>query len=737
MNNNNRRKFIKTALAASGCVLISGNSGFALPTIPETKVEGHDVIHLPSRKENPNISRGIQLGNYKLMPSNTGKDWKVTGETVYNMVVDPRTPAILLLGIDTEGGDRAKTNLLRKPIELVMELADNSVVYSSEVECDAKIEGTTVEYSFSPYQSKFNFRWKTEVVSEQIFMEFDVESNVGLMTNHDKETKSPTIRSIKLIIPFDPKAMGTNILSEHWGEKGQVQSPLIINALDMGQLVLNNANDLQKKLNCEFLGSRATKRTDFYIDIVGEDEKLLTGKIVFTPVHLEKPSAQIPDDEWLKVRRGLLSLLQCTPYYPQANGFCGSPGGIIGNNVISDPVSCYMRHNLRWVAGMGDKAIVSGVNLNNIVKYTIEYWLNNRMNDNNSIDYVLEKGNITSDSNTGVLNSAGDYFNSTHDTDFVKRNFEQIKKAVGYFEARDLFNDGLFISFRDGDGGRKFGDTAYDTVSSGYKNALTNAQAYKAYLDVAYMMREIDQTELERHYIQRAVKLRKAFNEQFYDANTGLYYWWIGKNGIKHQYIMPILIETAVTNGIADCLKQDVGVDWSGKDMLNRLWEEFDSAQYYDSAKKKQVKYIDTKSNNYEGFYWGIPTNLKSIPVEYNYSTYGEFEFPYYCNGGIFPQDTTFAIEAYNRVGMKDKADIIKMSIYKRQHEGIFDNGSGFYMGVINIAGLCYSIIKWDGTPTDYEGILSRDCSFLESTVMLDNEVRSRIYGPIDEGMKY
>ncbi|MDO8685587.1 MAG: hypothetical protein Q7J78_02840 [Clostridiales bacterium] len=95
---------------------------------------------------------------------------------------------------------------------------------------------------------------------------------------------------------------------------------------------------------------------------------------------------------------------------------------------------------------------------------------------------------------------------------------------------------------------------------------------------------------------------------------------------------------------------------------------------------------------------------------EYNYANFGEFEFPYYCNGGIFPQDTTFGIEAYN-----------------------FENGSGFYMGVLNMPGMCYSIIKWDGTPTDYEGIISRDCSFLENTLWLDPQKQEMIYSSTDQ----
>ncbi len=45
-------------------------------------------------------------------------------------------------------------------------------------------------------------------------------------------------------------------------------------------------------------------------------------------------------------------------------------------------------------------------------------------------------------------------------------------------------------------------------------------------------------------------------------------------------------------------------------------------------------------------------------------------------------------------------------------------------MGVVNVPGTCYSILKWDGTPTDYEGIISRDCSFLQAAVLADDPAR-------------
>ena len=73
---------------------------------------------------------------------------------------------------------------------------------------------------------------------------------------------------------------------------------------------------------------------------------------------------------------------------------------------------------------------------------------------------------------------------------------------------------------------------------------------------------------------------------------------------------------------------------------------------------------------------------------------------------------------------MGDQAEIIKHEILRRQHEGILPNGSGFYMGVVNVPGICYSILKWDGTPTDYEGIIPRDCSFLQTAILADGPAR-------------
>ena len=651
-----------------------------------------------------------QFGNFVPQPSKTGRDWTPTGTTIYNLRADAAFPLIAEFGLDTEGGDRAKTQLLRQPMRLIFTLADGRTVDAWDVPAKRQLQSGKVEYRFSP-AAGIDARWSVWLAGESLRMSLALDGE-----------KAGQVTKTELLIPFDPRAMGTTILAEEWGAGGEVKAPLIISALDMGQLRLSNAG-ADEALACRFTGSRLHKRVDLRVGFPGTGN----GEIVFAPARLEKPEASISEVEWAKVRRGLISLLQITPFMPfqeDGSAWLGSPGGIIGNNVISDPVSCNMDRNLQWLAGMGGKATVMGIDLNKIARKTIEFWLSQRMNDDGSLDYVLQKGNISADSNTGVLNAATDYYLSTGDKSFVSANKDALVKAVGYFIARDLDDDGLIETFRDGNGKNQFGDTGYDTISSGWKNALVNGQAHKSFLGVAKMMEDIGDKDRAKEYRERALRLRQAYNKTFFLREQNRYIWWIGQDGKRHDYINPLIQENAVLFGIADGLEADTGLKRGPRDVMQALWDAFEVAEYRDSAKGTTVDYIDSKTGNFTGFYWGIPCNLEDVPDDYNFQNYGAYEFPYYCNGAICPQDAVTAIMAFSSAGMNDKADIIRREIFRRQHEGILPNGSGFYMGVVNIPGQCYSILKWDGTPTDYEGIISRDCSFLQTAILADDPAR-------------
>ncbi|HTE17813.1 MAG TPA: hypothetical protein VK689_05450, partial [Armatimonadota bacterium] len=539
-----------------------------------------------------------QIGNYRPQPSNTGRNWTSTGTTVYNLRASRSSGAILELGLDTEGGDRAKTNLLREPMGLLFTLADGSQVRSADLPADAAFGTGRVRYTLHPAAGA-TVEWHVWRDKENLRMRV---TRAG--------SGAAGIARVDLLMPFDPRAMGTTVLAEEWGQNGAVQAPLIINALDMGQLLLRGEG-ARRALDCTFTGSRLHKKVDLRIGLLNGVEPKRT--LLFAPARLSKPSAMISSAEWARVRRGLLSLIQITPYIKaqeEGTGWLGSPGGITGNNVISDPVSVNMDRNFQWLAGMGDKAVVKGIDLHRIARRTIEFWLNQRMNADGSLDYVLQTGNISADSNTGVLNAATDYYLSTRDARFVRDNQAALVKAADYLVARDVDDDGLIETFRDGNGGHQFGDTAYDTVSSGWKNALVNGQAYKSLLGIARMLEDIGQQERAAGYHRRALRLRKAYNAQFYDRDKGRYLWWIGKNGRRHDYGNPLIQANAVLFGIAGALERDTGIPRGSRDVMQRLWDDLAAAQYRDSAREKNVRYIDPAAGSYTGFYWGIPCNL-------------------------------------------------------------------------------------------------------------------------------
>jgi DNA-binding beta-propeller fold protein YncE len=175
-----------------------------------------------------------QFGNFVPQPSNTGRDWTPTGTTIYNLRADAAFPVIAELGLDTEGGDRAKTQLLREPMRLVFTLADGRQVDAWDVPAKRQLSPGKVEYQFSPAEG-IDARWSVWTDNEHLRMSLALDgANAGQVSKSE------------LLIPFDPRAMGTSILVEEWGAEGAVKAPLIISALDMGQLRLSGAGGTRR-----------------------------------------------------------------------------------------------------------------------------------------------------------------------------------------------------------------------------------------------------------------------------------------------------------------------------------------------------------------------------------------------------------------------------------------------------------------------------------------------------------
>jgi len=167
----------------------------------------------------------------------------------------------------------------------------------------------------------------------------------------------------------------------------------------------------------------------------------------------------------------------------------------------------------------------------------------------------------------------------------------------------------------------------WDVVSCGGYDAFTNVLTYPALRDLGAMERAAGNADLGERYTAAAERLRRSFNELFWDEDAGRYISWVDTQGGRHDYFFTSVNVIAAAEGIAD-----------------------------QPRRRRIIESIDRRMAElgYKGF--SLPGNLISIPPEhYNagdwwletygyphfYDTFGTYE-----NGGIFPWVSAYYIAA-------------------------------------------------------------------------------------------
>ena len=118
-------------------------------------------------------------------------------------------------------------------------------------------------------------------------------------------------------------------------------------------------------------------------------------------------------------------------------------------------------------------------------------------------------------------------------------------------EQRDVDGDGLIESEQSGNRGTgAFGDTAWDTYSSGHKNAYVNALAYRAWRGLAALETKLGRAPQAAHYAALAEKLRAAFVPALLNQETGWLGWWRSADGELHDIYSPVPTSFAVECGV-------------------------------------------------------------------------------------------------------------------------------------------------------------------------------------------
>ena len=151
--------------------------------------------------------------------------------------------------------------------------------------------------------------------------------------------------------------------------------------------------------------------------------------------------------------------------------------------------------------------------------------------------------------------------------------------------------------------------------------------------------------------------------------------------------------------------------------MMDDIGEADRAKEYRDSAKGNAVDYIDSEAGNYAGFYWGIPGNLEMRQTITTSRATGLLS-SLLLQRLHLPQDTVTAIMAFSSVGMNDKADIIRRQIFRRSMRGSSHRQKPLH-GRRERARPVLLDQRMGRHPDRLRGIISRDCSFLQSAILI------------------
>jgi len=591
---------------------------------------------------------------------------------------EPDHAALPYLSWDTEGGDRARTNLLRAPVRLRL-VGRSGDRPSVELQRRGS-QGVVYRLGLVPGGA---ISWDVALRGGGLAMTFGA---TGTDLGH--------VRGLELELPLDPRATATTVLTGNWSRAGRARLPFIISAPDLGQMYVSCAE--HRRIEATLEGDRQAQTVTLTFRLpVPEPGTAYT--LDFRPHVIAAPAGLKDTMRWRDARRGWLNFLQLS------STWCGQPG-IWANNVVSDPVSS----TVFWLA---DHALLvpelaPGVSTADMVRRSVEYWLDGGRTPEGEFYYVVNSTLGMMDSYPSILIASWAYVEATGDTAWLKRRLATLEDVSAMLERRDTDGDGLVESKQSGNRGtHAFGDTAWDTYSSGHKNAYVNALTYRAWRCLARLEGRLGHVEREVHYAALADKLKAAFVPAFLNPETGWLGWWRSEDGFLHDVYSDVPTSLAIMYGLVDADR--------GRDMLDRYWAAL-------------------QASGFERFDLGVPLNIRPVHRDDQYAEWGgkaedgSDTFGKYLNGGCCVSNTSFFLVANYIVGRTDRADRILDAMLKRQREGVFANGGGFQNGVINRYPEGAEFMDWQGNTCGYEGHLVYSWAFLQSVLLREPQFRAR-----------
>jgi hypothetical protein len=614
---------------------------------------------------------------------------------------DSSKPRIAFLGLDTEGGDRARINLLRAGDGVKLRLRTDA----AWCDCD------TLPFQRKP-AGRGGEQWRISPAPGADVV-CTVRSSAGAFTMElaVEGSHARAIQGIQVVFPFEPRTAAVTVLPSAWAEDGRFRLPAVLSAPDLGQWVMSASGGAPVTGTLE--GSRSGHTLDMVIEMPPPGQRAIT--LSFKPLRLAAPRGLADAGLWRLVRRGWFNALQASARWGDPGNRFSAPPGILANNVLSDPVSCLISLWADHVLLVPHLA--PGVDAPGLVRRTVDWWLDQRTRPTGEVVAYWDYGDML-DANASPIIAAWDYVEASGDDAWLTRRIGRLEFIADYLAARDIDDDGLVESTHSGDYGTcrdpMRTDSAYDTINSGHKNAYLNALAYRAFRCIADLEHRLRREERRKAYTGRADRLKAAYARTFLNPQTGWLAWWRSRDGELHDLSSPMISSLAICYGL-------VSPD-AGRDMLDRLWRKMEEAGFHRFDLGVPITLAPVRRGDYL-----LGAGICGAPQRED----GQDTFGWYLNGGCLVSDAVYFITALNIVGERDRADRILNAMLERQSRGVFANGGGFQNGVVNAYPQGAEFYTWDGKTCGYEGHLTYSFSFLQALLLREQPFRAKLLRPL------
>ncbi|MHB1457193.1 MAG: hypothetical protein ACYC0V_09795, partial [Armatimonadota bacterium] len=334
-------------------------------------------------------------------------------------ITDPEKAAITSIGWDTEGTGREQVNLLRpdSAIKLVFNI-EGRQVHSTELQSVCvKADARSVEYRVTLPQGG-DVGWKFRLLRDGF------ETSV-----HGEGMHDCVISGIEMIFPFNPRITASTVLPSRIAKDGRFALPVIINAPDYGQLLLQSHS--KRTVHSRLEGNYSLRTVDYSVELgtLYCDEPIV---LKASSVHPQKPDG-ISNDLWKRVRRGWFGAIE-TLSNPLPGDIRLNEGpslaraGLLGNEVISGIATCsswYYADHAFWVPE------VDGVSVANLLRESIDWCLKTRWVPGSGLTGYFGQPNMI-DSNPSLLISAWDYVESTGDIRWLSTQITDLEKVADF-----------------------------------------------------------------------------------------------------------------------------------------------------------------------------------------------------------------------------------------------------------------------------------------------------------------